>query len=42
LEELGATEEHFPLVGEVPEKGPLGHSGPGGDLGSCGLVEPAL
>ena len=38
----GAAEQYFPLVGEVPEEGALGHPGPGGDLGGRGLVEPAL
>ena len=42
LEEGRPTEEHFSLVGEVPEEGALGQPGSGGDLGGGGLVESPL
>ena len=42
LEEGRPTEEHFSLVGEVPEEGALGQPGSGGDLGGRGLVESPL
>lgn len=42
LEEGRTTEEHFPLVGEVPEEGALGDPGSEGDLSGGGLVEPPL
>jgi hypothetical protein len=42
LQECRSTEEHFSLVGEVPEEGTLGQPRSGGDLGGCGLVESPL
>ena len=39
---LLAREEHLALVGEVPEEGPFGDSGPGRDLRDGGLLEAAL
>ena len=42
LEQGGSTEEHFSLVGEVPEEGALGQARPGRDLRGSGLVEPPL
>jgi hypothetical protein len=42
LEQGRPAEEHFPLVGEVPEEGALGQTGSIGDLGSCRSVEAPL
>ena len=37
-----AAEEHFPLVGVVPEERPLREPGPGGDFRDGRLLEAAL
>jgi hypothetical protein len=42
LEKGRSTEEHFSLIGEVPEEGALGQPRSSGDLRGCGLVESPL
>ena len=42
LEDLGAGEQHLPLVGEVPEEGARRHPRPLGDLGHGRLLEALL